>query len=153
MYDCFSYYLFFMRFYRTVIYNYVYVVMFDYVVQVGELLEFLCVDLHNQCDNAINQCCFNFCIVVHNGTGHIIAWFLWAHPNSLDWPIKSSDPNCVCVIYGIYMNYIYIYKGKRQVVVLFYSVFSWSWEEHVLQERTLQSTHTDCFGYWKGKAN
>ena len=62
-----------MRFYGTLIYNYVYVVMFDYVVQVGELLEFLCVDLHNQCDNAINQCCFNFCIVVHNRAGHIIA--------------------------------------------------------------------------------
>ena len=43
-----------MRFYGTSIYDYVYVVMFDYVVQVGELLEFLCVDLHNQFDNAIN---------------------------------------------------------------------------------------------------
>ena len=29
-----------MTFYGTVIYDYVYVVMFDYVVQVGELLEF-----------------------------------------------------------------------------------------------------------------
>ena len=35
-------YLFLMRFYGTLIYDYVYVVMFDYVVQVGELLEFLC---------------------------------------------------------------------------------------------------------------
>ena len=45
-----------MRFYETLIYDYMYVVMFDYVVQVGELLEFLCVDLHNQLDNIINQC-------------------------------------------------------------------------------------------------
>ena len=29
-----------MRFYETLIYDYVYVVMFDYVIQVGELLEF-----------------------------------------------------------------------------------------------------------------
>ena len=29
-----------MRFNETLIYDYVYVVMFDYVVQVGELLEF-----------------------------------------------------------------------------------------------------------------
>ena len=49
-------YLFFMRFYGTFIYDYVYVVIFDYVVQVGELLEFLCVDLHNQFINIINQC-------------------------------------------------------------------------------------------------
>ena len=58
-------FFFFMRFYGTLIY--------DYVVQVGELLEFLCVDLHNQFDNVINQCSFNFCIVVHNGARHIIA--------------------------------------------------------------------------------
>ena len=37
------------------------------------LLEFLCVDLHNQCDNVINQCYFIFCIVVHNKAGHIVA--------------------------------------------------------------------------------
>ena len=49
-------YLFLMRFYGTLIYDYVYVVMFDYVVQVGKLLEFLCVDLHNQFNNVINQC-------------------------------------------------------------------------------------------------
>ena len=35
-----------MKLYRTLIYDYVYVVMFDYVVQVGELLEFLYVDFH-----------------------------------------------------------------------------------------------------------
>ena len=40
-------YLFLMRFYGTLKYYYVYVVMFDYVVQVGELLEFLYVDLYN----------------------------------------------------------------------------------------------------------
>ena len=33
-------YLFLMRFYGILIYDYVYVVMFDYVVQVGELLDF-----------------------------------------------------------------------------------------------------------------
>ena len=44
--------------------------------------------------------------MVHNGIGHILLLdFLWAHPNSLDWPIKSSGgPNNVCDIY------IYIYK-------------------------------------------
>ena len=50
--------------------------------------------------------------MVHNGIGHILLLdFLWAHPNSLDWPIKSSGgPNNVC---DIYMNiYIYIYKRK-----------------------------------------
>ena len=69
-----------MRFYGTLIYDYVYVVMFDYVVQVGELLEFLCVDLHNQCDIAINQCYFIFCNVVHNRAGHIVAWFFMRSP-------------------------------------------------------------------------
>ena len=61
-----------MRFYGTLIYDYVYVVMFDYVVQVGELLKFLCVDLYNQYDNVINQYYFNFYIMVHNGAGHIV---------------------------------------------------------------------------------
>ena len=45
----------------------------DFVVQVGELLKFLCVDLHNQCDNVINQYYFNFYIVIHNGAEHIVA--------------------------------------------------------------------------------
>ena len=65
------------------------------------LLEFLCVNLYNQCDNAINQCYFIFCIVVHNEARHIVTYFLWVHPNSHD---------CVCNV--IYMNifvYIYIY--------------------------------------------
>ena len=84
MYDCFLLFVL-MRFYKTLIYDYVYVVMFDYVVQVGELLEFLCVDLHNQYDNVINQCYFIFCIVVHNGAEHILLLdFLWVHPNLLD---------------------------------------------------------------------
>ena len=40
---------------------------------------------------------FYFCIVVHNGAVHILLLnFLWAHPNSLDWPIKSSGLNNVC---------------------------------------------------------
>ena len=49
-------YLFLMRFYGILIYDYVYVIMFDYVVQVGELLEFLSVNLHNQFNNTINHC-------------------------------------------------------------------------------------------------
>ena len=58
------------------------------------MLEFLCVDLHNQCDNVINQCYFIFCIVVYNGAEYILLLdFLWTHPNSLDWPIESSGPN------------------------------------------------------------
>ena len=48
-------------------------------------LEFLCMDLHNQCDNVLNQCYFIFCIVVHNGIGHILLLdFLWVHSNSLN---------------------------------------------------------------------
>ena len=77
MYDCFLLFVL-MRFYGTLIHDYVYVVMFDYIVQVGELLEFLCVDLHN-------QCYFIFYIVVHNGAEHILLLdFLWVHPNLLD---------------------------------------------------------------------
>ena len=71
-------YLFLMRFYGTLIYDYVYVVMFDYVVQVGELLEFLCVDLHNQCDSVINQCYFIFAF----------------------WPIMGLDTYCCLIFYG-----------------------------------------------------
>ena len=83
--------------------------------------------------------------MVHNGTEHIIAWFLWAHPNSLYWPIKSSGPNCVCVICNIY---IYIYKGKRQggYPILFLFLFG---TEKRLHERTLQSTF---FWVLKGKS-
>ena len=49
---------------------------------------------------------------VHNGTGHkLLLDFLWAHPNSLDWPIKSSGgPNNVCDIYMNIFIYIYIYR-------------------------------------------
>ena len=37
---------------------------------------------------------FYFFIVVHNEAKHILLLdFLWAHPNSLDWPIKSSGLN------------------------------------------------------------
>ena len=72
------------------------------------MLEFLYVDLHNQCDNVVNQCYFIFCIVVHNGADTLLLDFLWAHLNLLDWPIKSSDPNNVCDV--IYMNiFICIY--------------------------------------------
>ena len=67
------------------------------------------------------------------GLDTLLLDFLWTHPNSLDWLIKSSGPNCVCVIYDIYI-YIYelllllllllLYKGKRQAIVLFCLVFS-----------------------------
>ena len=70
---------------------------------------------------------FIFCIVVHNGTEHILLLdFLWAHPNSLDWPIKSSGgPNNVCDIYMNIFIYIYIY---RDVCIFLESIFSSFWE-------------------------
>ena len=47
--------------------------------------------------------------MIHNETGHILFLdFLWAHPNSLDWPIKSSRPTKVCNVQYIYI-YIYMY--------------------------------------------
>ena len=64
-----------MRFYGTLIYDYVYVVMFDYVVQVGELLEFLCVDLHN-------QCYFIFALWFIMGLDTLLLDFLRAHLKS-----------------------------------------------------------------------
>ena len=36
------------------------------------MLEFLCINLHNQYNNIINQYYFIFCIVIHNGVGHIV---------------------------------------------------------------------------------
>ena len=36
------------------------------------VLEFLCIDLHNQYNNIINQCYFIFYIVVHNEIGQIV---------------------------------------------------------------------------------
>ena len=40
---------------------------------------------------------FYFCIMVHNGAGHILLFdFLWAHLNLLDWSIKSSGPIYKC---------------------------------------------------------
>ena len=120
--------------------------MFDYVVQVGELLEFLCVDLHNQFDNVINQCYFDLCIVVHNGARNIIAWFLWAHLNSLDWPIKSSGPNCVCVICNIYI------REKGRVAILLCFVFLFGIEKKMYCTNKLFRAHS-YFGCWKGRAN
>lgn len=54
--------------------------------------------------------------MVHNGTGHILLLdFLWAHPNSLDWPIKSSGgPNNVCDIYMNIFIYLYIYIKEKE---------------------------------------
>ena len=87
------------------------------------MLEFLCVDLHNQCDNVINQCYFIFCIVVYNGAEYILVLdFLWTHPNSLDWPIESSGPN----------NEWYI-SAKT-----LFLASSW-----LKRARTLKSTHLD----------
>ena len=62
---------------------------------------------------------FYFCIVVHNGVGHILLLdFLWVHPNSLYWPIKSSGPNNVCnVLYIWIFIYIYIYKCKGRLLL------------------------------------
>ena len=38
----------------------------------------------------------SFCIMNHNGAGNILLlYFLWAHPNLLDWPIKASGPTKV----------------------------------------------------------
>ena len=62
-----------------------------------------------------------FCIVVHNGTGHILLLdFLWAHPNSLDWPIKSSRPTKVCNVY----IYIYIYMYLFVYIYIYIDVFA-----------------------------
>ena len=91
MYDCFWLFVL-MRFYETLIYDYVYVVMFDYVVQVGELLEFLCVDLHNQCDKAINQCYFIFAL----------------------WSIMGLDTYCCLIFYGLTL--IHLTDPLSQVV-------------------------------------
>ena len=53
---------------------------------------------------------FYFCILVYNGAGHILLLdFLWAHPNSLYWPIKSSGPNNVCNVW-----YIWIYMSVNE---------------------------------------
>ena len=61
------------------------------------------------------------------GLDTLLLDFLWGHPNSLNWPIKSSGPNCVCVMWYIWIYlfiyiyiYIYIHKGKRKASVLFY---------------------------------
>ena len=77
-----------------------------------------------------------FCIVVHNGTGHILLLdFIWAHPNSLDWPIKSSRPTKVCNVQYIY---IYIY---RDVFAFF------GWASFLLFESSPgKHTHTLHFG-------
>ena len=80
---------------------------------------------------------FYFCIVVHNGAGHILLLdFLWTHSNSLDWPINSSGPNNVCNVWYIYMYVcmnIYLYKCKWKGSLL---LLGWknthSWE-HTLR--------------------
>ena len=88
--------------------------------------------------------------MIHNGAGHIIAWFLWAHPNSLDWLIKSSGPNCVCVICNIYI-YIYI-REKCRVAILFCFVFLFEIEKKMYCTNKLIRAHS-YFGCWKGRAN
>ena len=81
-----------MRFNGTLIYDYVYVVMFNYVVQVGELLKFLCVELHNQCDNVINKCYFIFAL----------------------WSIMGLDTYCYLIFYGLTL--IHLTDPLTQVV-------------------------------------
>ena len=92
--------------------------------------------------------------MVQYGAGPLIAWFLWAHPNSLDWPIKSSGSNCVCVIcvISIYI-YIYIYiREKGKVAILFYSVFLFRTKEKTYCTNDLFRVHT-VFGCRKGRVN
>ena len=47
-------------------------------------LNFLCVDLHNQCDNVINQCYFIFAL----------------------WSIMRSDTYCCLIFYGFTLIYL-----------------------------------------------
>ena len=116
-----------MRFNGTLIYDYVYVVMFDYVVQVGELLKILCVELHNQCDNAINQCYFIFAL----------------------WSIMGLDTYYCLIFYGLTL--IHLTDPLTQVVQIMYvCIFIYiSANERVLsfflveRTRTLESTHLD----------
>ena len=58
--------------------------------------------------------------MVHNGTGHkLLLDFLWAHPNSLDWPIKSSRPTKVCNVQYIYIYmYLFVYIYIEVCVLL-----------------------------------
>ena len=123
------------------------------------MLEFLCIDLHNQCNNVINQCYFNFCIVVYNGAEHIIAWFFYGLTL-----IHLTDPlrqviQIVCVICGIYELLIYIYihiREKDRAFVMFYYVlfFLEGWKEHALHELFRAHTRTE-FGCrkWKNSLN
>ena len=85
---------------------------------------------------------FYFCIVVHNGIGHILlVYFLWTHPNSLYWSIKLSGPNNVCNVW-----YIYIYKCKRRLLLL--GLKKW----HALYI-CLESIHGLNLGCRKGSAH
>ena len=83
--------------------------------------------------------------MVHNGAGHIIAWFLWAHPNSLDWPIKSSGPN-LYVIYDIYI------REKRQSGYPILFCFLFGAKKRTYRTNELFRSHT-VFGCRKGRAN
>ena len=58
--------------------------------------------------------------------------------------IHLTDPlsQVIQIVYVWYMIYIYIYKGKKAGWLSYSVMFSlWGWEENVLHERTLQSTH------------
>ena len=48
-------------------------------------LNFLCVDLHNQCDNVINQCYFIFALM---------------------WSIMGPDTYCYLIFYGFTLIYL-----------------------------------------------
>ena len=85
-----------MRFYETLIYDYVYVVMFDYVVRVGKLLEFFCVHLYNHCNNVINQCYFVFSLWSIMGLDSYRCLIFYGLTLIHLTSPKSSGPNNVC---------------------------------------------------------
>ena len=120
--------------------------------QIFELLEFLCVDLHNQCDNAINQCYFILALWSIMGLDTLLLDFYGLTLNSLDWPIKSSGLNCVYVMWYIWIYlfiyiYIHIYISAKKS---YCSVFLGGWKERTL---TLERTHRLDLGYRKRRAH
>ena len=137
MYDCFWLFVL-MRFNGTLIYDYVYVVMFDYVVQVGELLKILCVELHNQCDNAINQCYFIFALwsIMGLDTYYCLIFYgltLIHLTDPLTQVVQIMCVMCDIYIYIYVCMYIYLYKCKWKGSLL---LLGWknthSWE-HTLR--------------------
>ena len=95
---------------------------------------------------------FYFCIMVHNKARHILLLdFLWAHPNSLDLPIKSSGPNNVCNVCYIWI-YLFIYShisAKERASLL----SCLGRLKRACTARTLESTHLDWILGRKGKSS